>query len=325
MNILVTGGFGFIGSQIVKHHLGLGNKVWVVDNLVSGRKKNLEQELVNPNLQFDIADICTWEKLQQAVSWADSIYHMAAIVGQKLVIENPIRTLRTSVYGCERILEVVSKAPQGKRVFIASSSTVYGHDATSFKEDAVLRVMSGEFIQQSYSLGKLMNEEYALTYAYQKDVDCVIARLFNVVGIFQSSRYGMVIPNFVEQALKGNPLTVYGDGKQTRTFNNVHDALSAIELLMNTEKSRGQIVNIGGTREISILDLAKLIIERTKSSSTIRFIPYKEAYGIDFVDIMRRVPNVEKLERLTGFKSKYTLEQTIDEVIATYKSMQVSI
>lgn len=305
----------------MKTHLDKGDQVWAMDNLVAGRKENLGSHLSSPNLRFDIADILQWNSLPEAIEWSDRIYHMVAIVGQKAVISDPLNTLKVNMQGCEVVLEALSRSKKKPDILVASSSSVYGHDAkTLYREDVDLKVTSGEFIQQSYSLSKVMNEEMALAYTYQKGISCFIARLFNVVGLNQTGRYGMVIPNFVQQALKGLPLTVYGDGKQTRSFNNVLDAVAAMDLLMSTPAAKGQIVNIGSDREITIENLAHLIIERTHSKSEIRLVPYREALGIDFIDIRRRQPNLEKLVRLTGYKPKYTLEQTIDQVIAAYKA-----
>lgn len=320
MNIFVTGGAGFIGSHVVKHHLGKGDKVWIVDDLSAGRKENLGSSINSPSLRFDVQDILNWDNgLREAVAWADRIYHMVAVVGQKAVIADPWNVLKVNIRGCERLLEAMPRAKKGAQLLIASSSSVYGHDAkTTYREDAELKVMSGEYIQQSYSLSKLMNEELALVYSHQKGFSCTIARLFNVVGLHQTGRYGMVIPNFVQQALKGQPLTVHGDGKQTRSFCNALDAVAAMDLLLSTPHKNGEIVNVGSDREISIYDLAMMVRERTHSKSEIRFVSYREALGIDFIDIRRRQPNLEKLIRMTGFKHKYTLEQTIDQVIESY-------
>jgi UDP-glucose 4-epimerase len=314
LNVLITGGSGFIGSHLVTHHLAKGDRVWVVDNLLSGSKENLTS---SPPSRFDIQDVCTWDGLAEAVHWADRIYHMAAIVGQKLVIEDPLRTLHTNMEGCKRILSLASQSPQKAKVFIASSSSVYGHDAkSSYREDAELKVLSGEYIQQSYSLSKIMNEVFALNYAKQ-GVPCYIARLFNIVGAHQTGRYGMVIPNFVSQALKNQPITVFGSGKQTRSFCNVLDAVQAMDALLSIPEAAREIVNIGSDREISIYDLALLVRTRTNSSSEIQFVPYEQAYGIPFVEIMRRQPNLDRLRHLTAFQPSYSLEQTIDQVIAS--------
>jgi len=314
--VLVTGGAGFIGSHIVKNHLDAGREVWVIDDLSSGSKDNLPN---HPKLQVTVEDLTTCKDLDEAVAWADRIYHMAAVVGQKQIIAEPIRTFHTNTYGLERVLKGMSKCMSKAQLLVASSSSVYGHaDHPIYKEDAVINVLPGEYIQQAYSVGKLINELTTLSYANTYNLNCLIIRYFNVVGTNQTSRYGMVIPNFVKRALAGNPLEVYGDGTQTRSFGNVKDSLRATEILFDNPKANLEIINIGNDREISILDLAKLVIERTKSSSEIKFVPYLEAYGIDFLEIKRRQPNLEKLRNLTGFTHEYTLEETIDQVIAEH-------
>lgn len=321
MKILITGGAGFIGSHLVRYHLNKGDHVWCVDNISSGKRENLEKEISSPNFHFDVQDVCTWNRLQEAVEWSDRIYNMAAVVGMRLVISNPVNTLKVNIQSCEKILDAMCKTKKDIQLLIASSSSVYGHNAlTSYREDAELTVMSGECFQQSYSLSKLMNEEMGLAYAHQKKINCTIARLFNIVGPHQTGRYGMVIPNFIEQALKGMPLTVFGDGKQTRSFCNVKDAVEAMDLLLSNPNSKNEIVNVGSDREISIYELALLVREKTHSQSEIRFIPYEEAFGIEFQDILRRQPCLDKLKRLTGFRFKYSLEQTIDQIIETFKS-----
>lgn len=324
-NILVTGGAGFIGSNVVRHHLAKGNNVWTVDNLQTGRKSNIDSLLSDPSFQFNHADLRTWPKLQQAVDWADRIYHMAADVGQRFVIANPIGTLTNNIRSYEVVLEALSKSSSKPRLILASTSGLYAHseaDANGrFKEDAVTSFPSGEFIQQAYPIGKLVNEVMTLAYVHEKGLHCTIARIFNSIGLNQSPAYGFVVPTFIKQALANLPLTVFGDGLQRRSFINVRDTAAAMELLIENDKSKGEIVNVGYETDCSIIDLAKTIIKRTGSKSEIVYVPYQEAYGMDFFDVRERRPNLEKLKRLTGFHSTRTLEQTIDELteVATSK------
>ena len=313
MNVLITGGAGFIGSHLVKYHLNKQDSVWAIDNLTSGKLSNLP---TSSKLRFDEQDVCTWPQLDEAVKWADRIYHMAAIVGQRCVIQDPLRVLEVGIGSTERILNLLSKSSKKISLLIASSSAVYGyHDIQSFKEDAPLQVLSGEYIQQSYSLSKVMNELSALCYRSQKGVECTIARLFNVAGVNQTGRYGMVIPNFISNALNGKPLFIYGDGQQTRSFCNVLDIVRGLDLILSNPNIRGEIINIGSDEEISILDLAHLICKKTNSSSKIEFLSYKDAYGIDFQDIRKKRPCLEKLRKLTTYQPQYNLDQTLTQII----------
>jgi UDP-glucose 4-epimerase len=316
MNILITGGAGFIGSHLTSHHIEKNDHVWVVDNLSSGRKENLIG--LNPSLlRFDIDDLLTWKDLETAINWADRIYHMAAIVGQHQVISNPLKTLHCNIHGCERLLETSSHLNKKTPILIASTSALYRQPTLdAYNEKDTLQVLSGEYIQQSYSLSKVINESMALAYHKQHQLPCIIARLFNVVGTHQISQYGMVIPTLIQQALNNAPMTIFGNGHQTRSFCNIVDIVKACDLLLSTPKSHGEIVNLGSDSEISIYELALLIKRKTKSKSNITFIPYKEAYGIDYQEIYKQRPNVEKLYELTGWRCQIPLEHTIDSLIA---------
>lgn len=322
--VLVTGGAGFIGSHLVKYHLEAGDEVWVVDNLQTGRLENIAPFRTNVHFQFDEADMRTWPKIEQAVAWSTHIYHMIADVGQKYVITHPIDTLSNNIECFELILRAVVKAGGRQKVLLSSTSEIYGHSAIpndgTIDEHAIVSFPSGEFVQQTYPISKLVNEIMALAYVHEKKLHCVIARIFNTIGLNQTSAYGMVFPNFIEEALSGRPITVYGDGSQSRSFANVHDTVNGLTLIIENSKCEGQIINVGNDRECSILELAKLIKKQTNSSSEIVFIPYKEAYGIDFVDIQKRRPNLKKINELTGYKPEWTLEQTIEEVAKATKN-----
>lgn len=322
-NILVTGGAGFIGSHIITHHLDKGDHVWAVDNLQTGHLKNIESYRKNSKFLFNQEDVCTWIKLGEAVKWADKIYHMAATVGQRMVLGNSVNTITNNIQACESILKAMADTESKARLIIASTSEVYchlsSHDGKHLSEDAFLNFTSGKFLQETYPLSKYVNEVMALSYTFQKGLDCTIARIFNTIGVNQSSAYGMVLPNFIEQALAQKPLTVYGDGLQTRSFCNVKDTVMALNTLLDTPESKGGIFNVGDDHECSIIDLAKLVIKKTKSKSETTFIPYKEAYGVDFTDVKTRCPNLHKLQQLTGFHPQYNLEQTIEMIINASK------
>lgn len=318
--ILVTGGSGFIGSHIVRHHLQKNDQVWAIDDLSTGNIDNLEFCKNNPNFRFSRADICNWQELQEAVKWSDCIYHMAAVVGQFLVLSDSARTLSSNIHGCQNVLEAIANTKSPTRLLIASTSSVYCHsepDNGAFYENNPLTYPSGKFIQEVYPLSKLINEVMGLSYVAQKGLFCAIARIFNSIGPHQKANYGMVVPNFVKRALKNEPLLVYGDGQQRRAFTHVHDTVQGLNLLLESDKANGQIVNVGNNRDCSILDLANLVIKKTSSSSKITFVPYREAYGMDFVDVQLRVPSQEKLLQITNFRPKITLEEAIDDIIAS--------
>lgn len=316
-NILITGGAGFIGSHLVNHHLKKNDQVWALDNLQTGQIKNLQPNLKHSSFRFDQADLCNWDRLQEAVSWAHRIYHMAASVGQRFVLSNPVGTLENNILTCEYLLQAMVDANSKARLLIASSSEVYCYCQAEdgFEEDTMLQFPSGKFRQESYALSKLINETAALSYTFEKGLHCTVVRIFNTIGINQSPSYGMVVPNFIDKALTQKPITVYGDGLQTRTFNNVHDTVESLDLLLDHPESRGKIFNVGNNQETSIIDLAKLIIKLTKSRSEIRFASYEEAFGFDFKDIRRRKPNLQKFTEITRFYPKWTLENTLEEII----------
>ncbi len=319
MNILITGGSGFIGSNLAKYHLEKKDHVWVIDSLITGKKENIEPFLSSSFFTFTKADICSYEEMEKAVLWADRIYHMAAILGQKYVIKHPVEVIEVNIKTTERVLQLASRSAKKPQVLIASSSGVYGErKGKDFIEDSVLHIEPQYFLQENYSLGKIANEMMALSYIHETGLPCVITRIFNAIGSNQTDRYGMVVPSLIKQALQGKDLTVYGDGKQTRSFCHVQDIIEGMDTLLNTKSCHGQIINIGSDREISILDLAKLIIDRTKSSSKISFIPYQEAYGMDFCDVRNRRPVLDKIRSLTGFTPRLSLEESVDQIAASF-------
>lgn len=322
MHVLITGGCGFIGSHLVEYHLNKGNKVHVVDDLSTGSIHNVSAFQNNPNFQFDKADILTWSGLEKSAVWADQIYHMAAVVGVYRVLAEPINVLATNIPGCERVLRAVAATGWKPRVLIASSSEVYGQSLTDnigFKESDNLVIESAAKNRWNYAISKIADEAFGLSYARELNLPVTLIRFFNTIGPRQTGRYGMVVPRLVEQAVHNQPITVYGDGSQSRSFCDVRDTVVALDALANTPDSVGEIINVGNDREISINHLAELIRNRANSNSPIVHIPYEEAYGKafgeTFIDILRRRPNLEKFYGLTHFKHQWTLEQTIDDLI----------
>ena len=319
-NVLITGGAGFIGSHIVHYHLEKGNQVWVIDNLDTGNMENIRPFLSHPSFRFDQADIRSFPRLQEAVVWSNRIFHIAATLNMEKAITNPIYTLSNNFHCCEKVLEAMDKAKRDIRFIITSSSVVYWHSTPAadktFHEDAMLVLPSGAFLQESYGLSKITNEVMTLAYGFQKGLHCVIARIFNTVGIRQSAAYGAVIPRFISQALNGEPITVYGNGLQTRSFCNVKDIVKALDLLIENPNTKGEIFNVCYDKEYTILEIAEMIRKKTNSKSEISYISYKEAFGIDFTDATERRPNIEKLIRYTGFQPQVSLEKTIDEILS---------
>lgn len=322
MKVLITGGAGFIGSNLAQFHVSRGDQVVAVDDLSTGRLENLQEIEDEPNFRFVDADLCTWESLAGEVAAAERIYHMAAVVGMFRVLQNPTSVMRVNVCGTERLLELAAQCQSKAPIIIASSSSVYGHGNTSpeLHEDMDLTYSPEEGGLNGYALSKLTNEIQGHAFHREHGLHVVIPRFFNVVGPHQTGTYGFVIPRFIQQAIAGKPLSVFGDGTQIRSFCDVRDTMRAVDQLTRIESKLhetacGDVVNVGNTREISILDLAKLIIERTGSSSGIQFLSFKEAYGEEFEQITQRRPNIDKLKQLTGFEPKWTLEQTIDDLL----------
>jgi len=316
MHILITGGAGFIGSHLAEHHLAKGDHVHVVDNLSTGCKENLAQLLGNLKFRFDCADIRIWPELAETISWADRVYHLAAVVGVKKVLEDPVQVMSTNIAGTERVLQAVHRDPWNPEVIITSSSEVYGFNKElPFSERTNLIIPSAGRLRWAYAITKLADEFLGFAYHREHKMDIKVVRLFNTIGPHQTGRYGMVVPSFVKQAVNGKPITVYGDGTQTRSFCDVRDTVVALDLLAGNSEAAGKVVNVGSDREISIKALAELVRERAKSSSKVEFISYNKAYGVEFEDIQRRRPDLSILKNLTGFESKWILEATLDNLI----------
>jgi UDP-glucose 4-epimerase len=311
IHVLVTGGAGFIGSHLVERLLDEGKSVVVVDDLSTGSRENLRALASHPRLRVIEARISTCAELPGLITQAESIFHLAAAVGVDLVVKSPIHVLETNLHETEVLLEAA--APHRVPLLVASTSEVYGKSQkAAFSEEDDLLIGPPHQSRWSYACSKLMDEFLALAYAQERALPVVIVRLFNTVGPRQTGRYGMVLPRFIAAARRGDPLRVFGDGQQSRCFCYVRDTVEALVRLQNSPAARGEILNIGGTEEISILDLAKRVIETLGSKSTIEFVPYAEAYAPGFDDMRRRKPVVEKLERITGFRPRISLREIIE-------------
>jgi UDP-glucose 4-epimerase len=316
MNIFITGGAGFIGSHLAEYHLHRGDRVVVLDDLSTGNSLNVEPFLSNPHYRFEKGDLLTWEGLGREVEVADRIYHMAAVVGMFRVLAEPVAVTRVNVLGTERLLECIARAKNRPTLVLASSSSVYGHThGMELREEIELVFPVQNSALVGYALSKLTNEIQATAYQQAHGLAIAVPRLFNAVGPRQSGNYGFVLPRFIQQALAGVPLTVFGDGSQTRSFCDVRDTVVALDLIASHPPCWGQPVNVGNANEITILDLAQLVINRSDSRSTIEFVPFEKGYGKKFAQILQRQPVLEKLQRLTSFQHAWTLEKTIDDLL----------
>lgn len=318
---LITGGAGFIGSHLAEALLARGQQVVAVDNLSTGRLENLASLTGHSSFQFVYETIHNETVMDRLVSDCDVIYHLAAAVGVELIIHDPVHTIETNLNGTEMVLRLARR--YRKKVLIASSSEVYGKsDAIPYREDAD-RVMGPTIKSRwSYAESKAMDEFLALAYHKQFGVPVVICRFFNTVGPRQTGMYGMVIPRLVQQALAGKPLTVYGDGQQTRCFCSVQDTVRAVVGLAAEPGAVGEIFNVGSIEEITILELARRVLDRTSSASEIRLIPYDQAYEAGFEDMRRRVPDTSKIKAWIGWQPTVSLNETLDQVIAQFRSAQ---
>jgi UDP-glucose 4-epimerase len=323
LRVLITGGAGFIGSHLADAYLQRGDEVLVIDDLSTGTIDNIQHLKSNPKFHYTIDSVHNQPVTAELVDQCDVVFHLAAAVGVKLIVESPVRTIETNVRGTEVVLALANK--KQKRVLVASTSEVYGLSAdVPFKEDGNLVMGATTKGRWSYACSKAIDEFLALAYWREKKLPTTIVRLFNTVGPRQTGRYGMVIPTFVKQALAGRPITVYGDGKQTRCFGYVGDVVGALIKLMDTTESIGQVFNIGSTEEISILQLAEKVRELTQSTSEIVFVPYDDAYEEGFEDMPRRVPDTNKINQLVGFKPEMTLDGILETVISYHRGRRAS-
>jgi UDP-glucose 4-epimerase len=318
MRVLVTGGAGFIGSHLCEAYLERGDEVHVLDDLSTGSIDNISHLRWHPRFDYTIDSVHHKAVTAELVDDCDAVIHLAAAVGVKLIVESPVRTIKTNVHGTEVVLAAADK--KKKKVLIASTSEVYGlSNDIPFREDGNLVMGATTKGRWSYACSKAIDEFLALAYWREKRLPGVVVRLFNTVGPRQTGRYGMVIPTFVKQALAGRPITVFGDGTQSRCFTHVADVVGALTKVMDHPAAVGQVFNIGSTEEVTIGELAELVKMLTDSRSEIVLVPYSEAYEGGFEDMPRRVPDLTKIGALIGYRPAHVLEQTLQDVIAYYR------
>lgn len=313
--ILITGGAGFIGSHLAEALVAAGAEVFVIDDLSTGSDANLSALEGNPRFHFTQGSILDPSVLNPLVAKVDFVYHLAAAVGVELVVRQPVHTLEDNVAGTENVLAAVAK--RGVGVLLASTSEVYGKsDKTLFHEDDDLLIGPPTFARWGYACSKLLDEFLALAYWREKGLPVFIARLFNTTGPRQTGRYGMVLPRFVEQAARGEPITIHGDGRQSRCFCHVSDVVRALMELPRHQAASGQVFNVGGTEEVTIAELAQRVKVAAESRSELQFVPYEVAYAKGFEDMRRRMPDTGKLRALCGWQPAMSLDQIIREMVA---------
>ncbi|MDH3214068.1 MAG: GDP-mannose 4,6-dehydratase [Myxococcales bacterium] len=324
MIALVTGGAGFIGSHLAERLVAEGWEVWILDDLSTGSMRNIDSLLDSPRVHHRIGSVTDEQRVGELVDRADVVFHLAAAVGVKLIVENPTRTIETNIRGCEVVLQAAAK--KGKRVLLASSSEVYGKGVrVPFAEDDDLVLGPTTKSRWGYACSKAIDEYLALAYANERSLPVIIARLFNTVGPRQTGRYGMVVPTFVRQGLAGEDITVYGSGDQRRCFADVSDVVECLLRLVACDEARGRVFNVGNDREISINALASLVRACTGGASRIIRVPYEQAYAQGFEDLGRRVPDLSRLERTIGFRPTVPIETIVDRVIAQARQCGDSI
>ncbi len=343
--VLITGGMGFIGSHLAEALLEEGHEVTVIDDLSTGRFENIQHLVSHPNFHFAIDTITNEAVLDRLTSRCQMVFHLAAAVGVKLIVERPVHTVEAIVMGTEMVLKTALR--YRAKVLITSTSEVYGKSPTiPFREDDDVVLGATTRSRWAYAASKMVDEFLALAYYHEKGLPVVICRLFNTVGPRQTGQYGMVIPRFVQQALLGQPLTIYGDGRQTRCFMHVHDAVDALIALASCPQATGQVFNAGNTSETTILDLAQRVLDLVDAwevngavpdrpafggnhsgaaHGRLRFIPYSEAYPSGFEDMLRRVPSIAKIHASTGWRPRLTLDDVLHDVIAEFASERQAV
>ena len=318
MRVLITGGAGFVGSHLAEALLSRGDEVFILDNLSTGSIHNIAHLKEHARFHYTIDSITNEPLLAELVDRADTVVHLAAAVGVKLIVEAPVHTIETNVHGTEVVLKHANK--KKKLVLIASTSEVYGKSVElPFREDADLVLGPTAKHRWAYACSKMIDEFLALAYWKERKLPVIIVRLFNTVGPRQTGQYGMVIPNFVRQALAGQPITVFGDGTQSRSFTYVGDVVRAMVALVDEPRAVGQVFNIGNGTEITIADLASKVKQLTESSSTIVRVPYDQAYEAGFEDMPRRVPDISKLRALVGYQPTVELDEILTRVIEYFR------
>jgi UDP-glucose 4-epimerase len=318
MKILITGGAGFIGSHLAERLLDREDEVYVIDNFSTGRLENIRHLFSESGFHLTVGTILDEKTLEPLVETCDQVYHLAAAVGVRLIIEKPVETIETNILGTEIVLKLANKYK--KKVLVASSSEVYGKgNHVPFTEEDDRTYGSTTKSRWSYASSKVVDEFLAMAYFHEKKLPLVIARLFNTIGPRQTGSYGMVVPSFVQQALLGHPITVYGDGEQTRSFTYVDDVVYAVLKLMEHPQAVGEVFNVGNTEEVSINNLASLVKKLIESPSQIVHIPYEQAFEKGFEDMQRRIPDITKIKKLIGFKPTVSLEESIKRIIEYYR------
>ncbi|HVF43663.1 MAG TPA: GDP-mannose 4,6-dehydratase [Pyrinomonadaceae bacterium] len=321
MRVLITGGAGFIGSHLSDAYVERGDEVFCIDDLSTGSFENIAHLKNHPRFQYTIDSVHNQPVVAELIDQCDVVFHLAAAVGVKLIVESPVRTIETNVRGTEVVLSQANK--KKKKVLVASTSEVYGlSNDVPFREDGNLVMGATTKGRWSYACSKAIDEFLALAYWREKKLPTIVVRLFNTVGPRQTGQYGMVIPTFVKQALSGRPITVYGNGEQTRCFGYVKDVVGALVALMDRDDSVGEVFNIGSNEEVSINQLAEKVRGLTGSKSEIVRVPYDEAYEEGFEDMPRRVPDISKVGALVGFKPTVTLDEILHSVIEYYSGRQ---
>ncbi len=315
MKTLITGGAGFIGSHLADHLLDRGDQVAIIDNLSTGRLANIEHLTDRPDAEFVLGSILDADLVDEIVSQVDTVFHLAAAVGVNLIVERPLESLMTNIRGTETVVEKAHK--YGKRLLITSTSEIYGKNTSDSLSEEDDRILGSPLKSRwSYSEAKAIDEILAYTYWREKGLETIIVRLFNTVGPRQIGSYGMVIPRFVGQALRNEPITIFGDGNQTRCFCHVGDVVEGLVALSEHPEAFGRVFNLGGGEEVSIRELAERVIELAGSQSSLEFIPYDAAYEAGFEDMERRVPNTTRARQLVGFEPSVGLDDIILSVIA---------
>ena len=321
MKVLITGGAGFIGSHLTTRHLGMGDKVAIIDNLSTSTIDNIQHLAEHPDCTYRVDDILRTDVMRELVSDCDLIYHLAAAVGVEYVLENPLKTLTTNIRGTEIVLELAHELK--KRVVLASTSEIYGkkNGNVPFREDSDRILGPTTVIRWSYSTTKAVDELLAMAYWREKRLPTVIVRPFNVIGPRQTGRYGMVVPRFIKQAMLGDPITVYDDGEQRRCFTYIDDAIDGLVALAASEDAAGEVFNLGSNFESSIKDLAHKIKEMTNSNSEIVFIPFSQTQGRNglYEDLVYRAPDLQKIREAVGYDPKVNLDDALSRIIEDFK------
>ena len=315
LKALITGGAGFIGSHLAEFLLNKGWKVKIIDDLSTGSIENIEHLKQNPRFSYVLDTVLNRPLMMELIDWADVVFHLAAAVGVRLIVERPVQTIETNIKTTELVLELCAR--KRKPVLISSTSEVYGKlNKDKFNEEDDLVLGPTSKFRWCYAASKIIDEFLAKAYYREQGVPTVVVRLFNTIGPRQTGQYGMVVPRFINQALRGEPITVYGDGSQRRSFTWVGDVVDAMVKLIQHPKAYGEVFNLGHTKDISILELAKLVKELTGSSSEIVFIPYEKAYEPGFEDMRRRLPDISKVQELIGYRPTLDLPEMLKRIIA---------